>query len=323
MDQGGSVTAVATNGAVLWQTSIQPGYDAKSTTSGGGLAVSGGTVFATTGYGELIALDTASGGIIWRQRMDAAVSGAPTVDGTAVYAIGRDGGASALNAATGRILWQVAGTPSTRGVLGAGTPAANGSAVYLPFASGQIEAVDTASGDTQWIGAIGGKRLGRAYAGFGDISGDPVVADGVLYVGSSAGRTIALDAQTGNRIWSAPEGAMNAPLVVGGSVFTVNDQSRLVRMSAATGDLIWSSEMPYFTQIKPKKYKKITAHYGPVLAGGHLVVASGDGALRLFNPASGELTAEVDIPGGAAAPPALAAGLLFVMGANGQLHAFR
>lgn len=322
MNTAAQVSAVSTNGVLLWQASVQPEFDAKSTASGGGLAVSGAQVFVTTGYGELIALDAASGGVIWRQRLNAAASGAPTVQGGAVYTVARDGGAAAVNTATGRIIWQIAGTPSSRGMLGAGTPAAAGNTVYLPFSGGQLQAVSP-QGDTLWMGAISGKRLGRAYAGFGDITGDPVVSGGVLYVGNSAGRTIALDAQTGNRIWSAPEGALNAPLVVGGSVFVINDQSRLVRLSAATGDLIWADEMPYFTKLKPKKYKAITAHYGPVLAGGHLVVVSGDGALRLFDPASGAMTAQLDMPSGAAAPPALAAGLILVLGTNGQLHAFR
>lgn len=322
MDQGSSVTALAAGtGAILWQSSIQPEFDA-SVVAGGGLATSAGKVFVTTGYGEVIALDAASGAVLWRQRLAAALSGAPIVEGNAVYAIGRDGSAVALNAGTGRILWQSDAAGKASGMIGAGTPAADGNLVYLPYGSGQIQAVSP-DGDTVWQGAVAGERLGRAYAGFGDVTGDPVVVGGVLYVGSSAGRMVALDAQTGVRIWSAAEGAMNAPLVVGGSVFAVNDVARLVRLNAQSGDLIWGSQMPYFKAEKPKRYKAITAHYGPVLAGGHLIVASGDGALRVFDPASGQITAQAEIAGGAASAPVLAGGMLFVMGQNGQLHAFR
>ena len=106
-------------------------------------------------------------------------------------------------------------------------------------------------------------------------------------------------------------------------MFLVNDEARLVRLDAATGDLIWSVEMPYFVKEKIKKRKAITAHYGPVLASGRLVVASGDGILRFFNPADGALLSTLDIPGGAAAQPALAGGTLYIVSGNGQLHAFR
>jgi outer membrane protein assembly factor BamB len=112
-------------------------------------------------------------------------------------------------------------------------------------------------------------------------------------------------------------------LVVGGSVFVVNDQAKLVRMDARTGEVIWKIEMPYYVKDKPKKQIAIYAHYGPVLAGRRIVVASSDGFLRSFDAASGALVSAVEIPGGAASSPALAQGLLFVMGGDGKLHAFR
>ena len=96
-----------------------------------------------------------------------------------------------------------------------------------------------------------------------------------------------------------------------------------MRMDAATGAVIWSVQMPYYNAEKPKKYKAITAHYGPVLAGGRVVVVSSDGGIRLFNPTDGSMVGSGEIPGGAASAPALAAGMLFVTGGNGQLHAFR
>ena len=47
--------------------------------------------------------------------------------------------------------------------------------------------------------------------------------------------------------------------------------------------------------------------------------------LRLFRAVAtdGTLTATAQIPGGAAAQPALAGGMLLVVGGDGQLHAFR
>ena len=158
----------------------------------------------------------------------------------------------------------------------------------------------------------------------GDLTGEPVVSGGAIYVGSAAGRTAALEAASGKRLWVADEGALNPPLVVGGSVFVVNDEAMLVRMNAQTGEVIWKIEMPYYVkQDKPKKRKAIYAHYGPVLAGRHIMVASSDGFLRGFDPVSGAMVSSVEIPGGAASSPALAQGLLFVMGGDGKLHAFR
>lgn len=322
MDAGGNVSALTLEGALLWQADVSPEFDSNADVSGGGLATNGGSVYVTTGAGEVLALAANSGAVQWRQRLDGALSGPPTVAGGQVYALGRNGSAAALDTGSGRILWQIEGAPRAGGMLGAGAIAVAGGTAYLPYSAGQLTAVSQ-NGEQLWTAGISGERLGRAYTGFGDVTGDPAVQGGTIFVGSAAGKTAALSAATGQRIWTATEGALNAPLVVGGSVFVVNDQARLVRLSAADGSVIWEQTMPYFKDQKPKRLKGITAHYGPVLAGGHIVVASGDGTLRLFDPASGAIVGQGDIPSGAASSPALVGGMLLVMGQNGQLHAFR
>jgi outer membrane protein assembly factor BamB len=60
-----------------------------------------------------------------------------------------------------------------------------------------------------------------------------------------------------------------------------------------------------------------------VLAGGRLWVASSDGALRGFDPASGAQGVELAVPGGAASGPVVAQGVMYVLGREGALHAWR
>ena len=323
MDARSTVSAVTLGGALVWQKDMSAEFDRGGGASGGGLAAAGGRVYATTGFGEVIAIEAASGAVVWRQRLDAPSNAAPTVDGKQVLVISRDGAATALATDTGRILWQAPGTPDAAGVVGAGSPAVSGDQVILPFSSGEVTAIAADGGARVWGAAVAGKRLGRAYAGYGDLTGDPVVSGGVVYIGSAAGRTVAIDAKTGMRIWTTNEGAMNPPLVVGGSVFVVNDEARLVRLDASTGEVIWAQAMPYYVKDKAKKQKAITAHYGPVLAGGRIAVVSGDGQLRLFSPTDGSLIGGTALPGGAASAPALAGGMLFVVNKGGQLLAFR
>lgn len=323
MDSGTSVAAATLGGGLLWKTSLVADFDRKSSVAGGGVAVAGGKVFATTGFGEVVALDAGSGSVLWRQRMDGPIAGAPAVEGGKVYVVSRDGTALALDPANGKILWQVAGTRKNGGIQGPASAAVVGDTVMMPFATGEVLAVSATDGTPKWRAAVVGKRFNLAVAGMRDLTGDPVVSGGVMYVGSSSGRTVAVNAETGERLWSAEEGALNAPLVVGGSVFVVSDTARLVRLDAASGGVIWATDMPYHVKEKPKKWKAIHAHFGPVLAGGRVAVASSDGMLRLFNATDGALVATAEIPGGAASAPVLAGGMLLVMGGNGQIHAFR
>jgi outer membrane protein assembly factor BamB len=324
LDALGQVVATSTGAGRLWAADLTPPSDRSGDASGGGLAVDGGTVFATTGFGELVALDAGTGGIRWRQRFDAAVGGAPTVADGTVYVVTRNGGAYAVAADTGRLRWQVPGTGASAGIVGASAPAVSGELVLFPFASGQILAVQRDTGAPVWQAYVAGKRLGRAFASVTDLTGDPVVADGVIYAGTSAGRLAALSATTGERLWAADDGAVSPPVVAGGAVFIVTDENQLMRIDAATGATVWRIDMPYFLRDRDRRRQEIFAHFGPVLAGGRLFVASGEGALKAFDASSGALVGSVAIPGGgAASAPVVAGGTLYVLSRNGQLHAFR
>ncbi|MFN3823523.1 MAG: PQQ-binding-like beta-propeller repeat protein [Pseudorhodobacter sp.] len=322
MDAQGRVTATGSNGATLWQMATKP-EGARSDQSGGGLAYGGGRLAVTTGYGEVLALDPASGAVIWRQKVDAPASGAPAVADGLVFAVGRDGAAWAIRLADGRVDWRLPGVPSRTGMIGAAGPAIGDRTVLLPFGNGEVVAALRAGGERVWNAQVQGRRLGRGYTFMSDITGDPVIDGAVTYIGNQSGRTVAVDSATGTRRWTATEAAYGPVVPVGGSVFLISDESRLVRLDASTGTAIWSVEMPYFISTRERRRGEIVPHFGPVLAGGRLVVASGDGLLRFFSPTDGALTATVPLPGGAASAPAVVGGVLYVVSSRGQLHAFR
>ncbi|WP_103255666.1 PQQ-like beta-propeller repeat protein [Tabrizicola aquatica] len=324
MDAGSTVMATSTGGGALWSADLTATFDAGGGISGGGLAVGGERLFAATTYGEVVALDAGSGQVLWRQRVDAPVTGAPATDGSMVYVSAKDGSAWAIDAATGKVAWQVIGTPGATGYVGTAAPTVGDRAVVFPSSGGDLMAVLKIGGGTKvWQKSLAGKRLGAAYALTPEVTADAVIDGGVIYAGTGSGRTVAMSASSGERIWSAGEGALGPVAVAGGSLFLVNDQAELVRLDAETGEVIWAVPMPYFTNEKIKRRKGIYAHYGPVLAGGRVMVVSSDGLLRAFDPTDGSLTHTTEIPGGAATQPAVAGGTLYVVGGNGQLHAFR
>nr|WP_111301996.1 PQQ-binding-like beta-propeller repeat protein [Paracoccus saliphilus] len=323
LDSRARVTATALNGGRAWSTDITPVLEDPDSASGGGLAYEGGRIFATTGFGELVALDAASGAVLWRQRVDAPIGGGPAAQDGVVYVAARNSVGWAVRASDGRVLWQTSGTPSGSGVMGVSVPAVQGSTVLFPFSSGQILAADRDSGLTNWTGQVAGTRQGRSIAVVRDVTGDPVISGGRVFAGTSSGRIEAMDLTTGLQDWSARDGATSPVVVAGGSIFAVSDQAELVRLDAATGGVIWRQALPYFTTDRVRRQSGIHAHYGPVLAGGRLHVASSDGMLRSFDPASGALVGQAQIPGGAASAPVVAGQTLYVVARNGQLHAYK
>jgi hypothetical protein len=323
IDSNAQLVATSTSGATLWQTDLTAPTDGGGGLSGGGLAYGGGRVFATTPYGEVVAVDPASGAVQWRQNLNVAVTGAPATDGEAIYVAARDGTAWAIAAADGKVRWTAIGLPAAAGTIGAAAPAVGDRTVVFPFTSGVVSSILKTGGTVAWTSPVAGQRLGRAFAGFGDVTGDPIIDGGNIYVGTSAGRTVALSASGGDEIWGVTEGAMGPMLAVGGSLFMVNDKGDLVRLDQATGARIWAQPLPFYENDNPRRQQAVTAHFGPVLAGGRIVVASGDGVLRFFSPTDGASLGTVEIPGGAATQPALAGGVLYVVSTAGQLLAFR
>ena len=323
LDSHATVMAHSTGGAKIWERDLTPPSDRSGEASGGGLAVDGNRLYVTTGYGALVALDAATGAEIWVQKLGAAATGSPTVRAGIVYVTSRDSSAWAIDAKNGRVKWELPGAPTTSVVVGGTAPAVSDKFAIFPFGSGELVAAFRKGGVRTWASFVSGKRRGRAYADITDITGDPVISGNVVYAGSHSGRVVALDLGSGERIWTANEGAFSPVWPAGGSVFLISDEDRLVRLDAATGDKIWSIQLPYFTKDKPRRRKSIFAHYGPILAGGRLIVASSDGVIRSYNPVDGGLISTVDIPGGATTNPVVANGVLYVVSTKGQLHAFR
>ena len=323
MDSRSLVSAHATSGGTVWTRDLTPPSESKDDASSGGLAIAGDTLYVTSGFGFVTALDAATGTPRWTQDLDAAASGAPTVQDGIVYLTTRDALGWAIDGRSGRILWQVFGSTSDSGIAGGSAPAIAGPLVLFPFSSGQMVSAVRASGQPAWNASVAGKRLGRAFSKYTDLSGDPVVVGNVVYAGNHSGAAAAFDVTTGQLIWRASEGALSPLWVAGGGVFLISDENQLVRLDAASGERVWARDLPFFTRERIRKRKGTFAHYGPVLAGGRLLVASDTGVLREFNPVDGSLINTMELPSGAARNPVVAGGVLYLVTESGTLHAFR
>ena len=176
-----------------------------------------------------------------------------------------------------------------------------------------------------WSADVVGSRIGSALAQVGDITGGPVIAGDTVYVGNHSGRIVAFRVGNGERLWTARMGARGPVWPAGDSVFLVSDKNQLVRLDANSGEQIWAVDLPGYEPVRRPQRRRDSAyaHYGPVMAGGRLVLASSDGLLRSFDPASGALIAATEVPGGATTAPAIANGTLYVVTKTGQLAAYR
>ncbi|MQQ06861.1 PQQ-binding-like beta-propeller repeat protein [Epibacterium sp. SM1979] len=323
LDSGGQVSAVSPNGQIQWQSDIIPVTDEEGQATGGGLAFADGVVYISSGFGVLTALEAASGDQIWQQELEATGSGQPLVRDGLVYVVAGDDTGWAVRAKDGRIAWQVKASPSPANILGAPAPVLTRDLAVFAFGSGDLTATFRKGGFQRWNASIAGERTGSTIGTINDVTGGPVVVGSRIFVGNHGGRTAAFDAESGLRLWTARQGALGPVWPAGDSLFQVSDTNRLLRLDADSGDVIWSVRLPGFVKDKPRKRAEVVANYGPILAGGQVIVASNDGFLRFYDPTNGSLTRQVEIDGGATTAPVVAGQTLYVVSTKGELHAFR
>ena len=92
----------ADTGARVWTADMLPEEDDEGA-FGGGLAVAGGWLFATTGLGHVLALDAETGALQWRHSIGVPVRAAPVVYGGRVFVVSHDNRLWALDARSGTV----------------------------------------------------------------------------------------------------------------------------------------------------------------------------------------------------------------------------
>ncbi|MCH2165055.1 MAG: PQQ-like beta-propeller repeat protein [Marinovum sp.] len=322
LDSAGRLSATSTAGAPLWSRDLRPERDARNEVSGGGMALGGGRLYVTTGYGSAYAIDPASGDEIWEQRLLAAATAPPSYDKELVYLVAGDDVAWAIEADDGRVRWQLESLEEANNVFGGPAPAVTDEFVLFGFGNGDVQAAFKEGGLRLWSATVAGQRSGFAINRIGDITGDPIVVGNRVYVSNHSGRLVALSLGSGQRIWTGRDAAVQPVWVAGGSLFMVTDRQKVKRLDAETGTEVWSADLPGFVRNRPARREAVYAHHGPILAGGQLIVASSDEVMRVYDPESGALLRSVDIPGGASTNPVVVGGVLYLVSGKGQLLAF-
>ncbi|MDP6259835.1 MAG: PQQ-like beta-propeller repeat protein, partial [Rhodospirillales bacterium] len=115
------------DGAEIWSVELTPKEEDDHVN--GGLAYENGKVFATTGFGQVVAVAAKTGKVLWRRNVGAPVRSAPTARGNRVFAIAVTNKLFALNGETGAVLWTHSGIEEATSLLGGSSPAVDNGVV--------------------------------------------------------------------------------------------------------------------------------------------------------------------------------------------------
>ncbi len=322
LDAEASLSAFdASTGTRRWSTSLVPEGERGQEGFGGGLAADGGNIYATTGFGEMLAVSPASGEILWRQSFGAPFRAAPAARDGIVVAVTRDNTAIAVDGANGKVRWRQRSATSDAGFLGGASPAFAGPMVVLPYGSGELVGAEALSGRRLWSAVLSGGRMGMARSSITDVSGDPVLAGPFIVAANQSGRMIAIDARNGQRVWTRSIGS-SAPLwAAGDTIFLVSDTAMLMRISVRDGRTLWAKQLTAFTD--PDDREGAISYSTPVLVNGHLILTDSEGSIYSYDANTGVGGEVKRISGGSATGPVVANGMIFILSDSGVLYAFR
>lgn len=208
-------------------------------------AVSGETVVASFGSGELVALRAANGNDLWDEALSRAsptsslseirdIPGRPVIYRGAVYAVSHSGVFSATDLRTGQSLWSLP-------VVGTTTPLPAGDVVYVVSKTGQLICASRDSGQIYWIRDLNAGFKPHREGGFlglfshkslPPLWSSPLLANNRLLLASTSGELISVDAHSGDVQKRVRLGApvLLGPIAAGDTVYVVTDSAELIAL---------------------------------------------------------------------------------------------
>jgi outer membrane protein assembly factor BamB len=312
----------ANSGASLWRTAIgSDGKDFAKSLFGGGVAIDGGLVFATSGVGDVAALNAETGAVVWRAKPGGPLRGAPTVAFGSIYVMTQDNQVYALAAADGAVQWQASASLEAGSVFGAGSPAAGQGTIVAGYSSGEVQAYRYENGRDLWDDALARTSIALSVSTLTDVDADPVIDRGRVFALGQGGRMASYELVTGQRSWEISIAGISTPWVAGEWIYVVTDDAKLLCIARATGRVRWMTQLARFRN--EEKKKDPIRWTGPVLAGGRLILVNTEGQLAEVTPADGSIAATQDLKSPLSQSPIVAGGVLYLLDDAGRITAWR
>jgi outer membrane protein assembly factor BamB len=285
-------------GRVVWSLNTGHRFTA-------GAEVHEGVVYVPGTDGNLYALDVRTGEKKWTYAAGEALATTPVVADGRVLVMSASDTLFVVEAQTGKWLWQYRrDTPSGFTIHGASMPLVREGTAYLGFSDGTLVALDVRDGAAKWE-----KSLATG-SQFVDVDTTPVLdAAGHLYAANYKTGLYALEAATGDVMWSTAVEGLTSLLGRGAVVFAAGD-GRVDAYLQENGRLLWSLDLDD------------RAGSDPVMVKGMLLVPN-QKALLFVDPATGRTRLAWNPGDGITASPLAVESKVFVLSNNGYLYALR
>jgi outer membrane protein assembly factor BamB len=273
----GGVAAVSLEGQVLWQVKLE-----QALVSGPAFSEVSELLYVGSARGQVFCLKGKTGEVLWKSQMETEVLALTTGSGR-LFVRTADGRLTALDALAGDKLWVLDHEMPSLSVRGMSAPVRLSNAMLLGWEDGTVEAILQENGERAWEARIALPRGRTDIERMVDVQAS-ILTDGVrIYASATNGKVTALEAQSGNQLWSSDTATWVDMALGERGLFVVADDDTVRALSLDTGRVLWKQEA--------LKYRRVSK---AVAWGNWVVMADMQGVLHLLDAADGSLIGRVD-----------------------------
>lgn len=279
----------------------------------GGPGVGDGVVAVGSLDGDVIALDAATGDEKWSARVGNEIIAAPAIGLGMVFVRSNDGRVTAFDADSGERRWFWNHEVPMLSVRGNDTPTLGPGYLFIGNDDGTVVALSANDGRPLWEESVAAQEGRTELTRMADVDGAPVLDDTTLYATSFKGKTMAIDAPSGQPMWVADHGGPGRIAVAPNALVVSDPKGNVYGLYKTGGSAMWT---------QPAMLRRnLTA---PAIHGDYAVVGDLDGYLHWMSLDTGEFAARSRAGRDRLlSAPRVADGILVVQDVGGKLSAFR
>ncbi|HQQ75533.1 MAG TPA: outer membrane protein assembly factor BamB [Pseudomonadales bacterium] len=270
----------------------------------------GDLVVVSSVDGGVHAIDAATGAVRWRAQASSEVLAPAAIDSNVVVIQAVDSRVQAFEASTGRQLWSYSASQAVLSVRGNSAPVIKDGAVYVAFDNGKLAILDAKTGLLRWERRFMVPDGRSEFERVIDVQSDPVLTDSAVIVGCYQGSVISVARDTGQPQWQEKASVVQNMAVSDDSLFIVEGDSVRALM-LGSGREAWKTDGFSGRRLS-----------GAAVLGDYVAIADKEGYVHLLKQSDGSYVGRYSVGGDGVRANLLSDdGALYALTGSGKLFA--
>ena len=302
----GEVVAVdRKRGKTLWEVDLDLSLS-------GGVGVYKDVLLLGSSEGLVLKLDANTGEQLWTTMLTGEILSPPQANGKVVVAQTYNGKLQGLDFATGQLLWTYNSKVPVLTIRGTSVPIMENNRVYAGFANGRVLAFDAQTGSIVWDGRVAIPQGRSEIERIVDVDGTMELAGNELYAVSYQGSVVAIDVESGRKIWQQKASSFSGVSLGFGNVYAADEDGTLNAFMRNGEGVRWSQGALGYRQLSR-----------PTPVGSYVTVGDFEGYLHVLSQVDGDFVGRVRVDSdGVRADMLSEDGILYVFANDGELVAY-